>query len=86
VQEALTNARRHAPGSDVDVEVTYGEGALRLRVRDYGPGPPEDMTAGHGIVGMRDRTTIARGTFACGAAEGGAFAVDVELPSDVKSS
>src|SRR5262249_31077804 len=78
VQEALTNARRHAPGSDVDVEVTYGEGILRLRVRDYGPGPAEELLTGHGIVGMRDRATIAGGTFACGAAEGGGFAVDVE--------
>jgi signal transduction histidine kinase len=82
VQEALTNARRHAPGSDVDVEVTYGEGVLRLRVRDYGPGPAEELLTGHGIVGMRDRATIAAGTFTCGAAEGGGFAVEVELPTD----
>jgi signal transduction histidine kinase len=82
VQEALTNARRHAPGADVDVEVTYGTDVLKLRVRDYGPGPAEEMFAGHGLVGMRDRATIAGGTFACGAADGGGFAVDVELPTD----
>jgi signal transduction histidine kinase len=39
VQEALTNARRHAPGAAVDVELRYGTGSLRLRVRDNGPGP-----------------------------------------------
>ena len=39
VQEALTNARRHAPGAAVDVELRYGAGTLRLRVRDNGPGP-----------------------------------------------
>jgi signal transduction histidine kinase len=39
VQEALTNARRHAPGAAVDVELRYGPGMLRLRVRDNGPGP-----------------------------------------------
>ena len=39
VQEALTNARRHAPGAAVDVELRYAPGALRLRVRDNGPGP-----------------------------------------------
>jgi signal transduction histidine kinase len=82
VQEALTNARRHAPGADVDVEVTYGESVLELRIRDYGPGPAEEMLTGHGIVGMRDRATIAGGTFSCGAAEGGGFVVDVELPTD----
>jgi signal transduction histidine kinase len=82
VQEALTNARRHAPGADVDVEVTYGEGVVKLRVRDHGPGPAEELLAGHGLVGMRDRATIAGGTFECGAAEGGGFAVDAELPTD----
>jgi signal transduction histidine kinase len=83
VQEALTNARRHAPGSDVDVEVSYGEAALTLRVRDYGPGPGDgELMPGHGLVGMRDRATIAGGTFSYGAAEGGGFAVEVTLPYD----
>ena len=80
VQEALTNARRHAPGADADVEITYRDGVVHLRVRDYGPGPAEEMIAGHGLVGMRDRATIAGGTFSCGAADGGGFVVDVELP------
>ncbi|MEU9957458.1 histidine kinase [Streptomyces sp. NPDC050982] len=39
VQEALTNARRHAPGAAVDVELRYGTDDLELRVRDNGPGP-----------------------------------------------
>lgn len=39
VQEALTNARRHAPGAAVDVELRYGPQVLRVRVRDNGPGP-----------------------------------------------
>jgi len=81
VQEALTNARRHAPGADADVEVTYRDGVVHLRVRDYGPGPAEEMIVGHGIVGMRDRASIAGGTFSCGAADGGGFVVDVELPT-----
>jgi signal transduction histidine kinase len=81
VQEALTNARRHAPGADVDVEVSYGADALQLRVRDHGPGPPDgELVASHGLVGMRDRATMAGGTFSCGAADGGGFAVDVTLP------
>jgi signal transduction histidine kinase len=39
VQEALTNARRHAPGAAADVELRYSAESLRLRVRDNGPGP-----------------------------------------------
>jgi signal transduction histidine kinase len=85
VQEALTNTRRHAPGADVDVEVTYGDGIVKLRVRDHGPGPADEILAGHGLVGMRDRATIAGGTFECGAADGGGFAVDVELPTNGES-
>jgi signal transduction histidine kinase len=46
VQEALTNARRHAPGAAVDVELHYGSEALRLRVRDNGPGPVTAPDAG----------------------------------------
>jgi signal transduction histidine kinase len=81
VQEALTNARRHAPGANVDVEVTYGEDALHLRVRDHGPGPANgEVIASHGLVGMRDRATMAGGTFSYGAAEGGGFEVTATLP------
>ena len=38
-QEALTNARRHAPGAAVDVELRYADAGLFLRIRDNGPGP-----------------------------------------------
>jgi signal transduction histidine kinase len=40
IQEALTNARRHAPGAAVDVELHYADDRLQLRIRDNGPGPP----------------------------------------------
>ncbi len=45
VQEALTNARRHAPGAAVDVELHFTDDALRLRIRDNGPGPPSGAGA-----------------------------------------
>jgi signal transduction histidine kinase len=82
VQEALTNARRHAPGADVDVEILNHDHALHLRIRDHGPGPLNgDPLAGHGLMGMRERTTLAGGTFSAGRAEGGGFEVDVTLPT-----
>lgn len=46
MQEALTNARRHAAGAAVDVELRYGGDTLRLRVRDNGPGPVGGVVAG----------------------------------------
>ena len=65
---------------DPDVEISYDDATVNLRVRDHGPGPAEELLTGHGIVGMRDRATLAGGTFSCGAAEGGGFVVDVALP------
>ena len=50
VQEALTNARRHAPGAAVDVELHYTGAALAVRIRDNGPGPPLAVPdGGHGL-------------------------------------
>jgi signal transduction histidine kinase len=80
VQEALTNARRHAPGASVDVRVGYEEGVLRLRVSDDGPGPPAAETSGHGLLGMHERATMVGGKLRTGAAEGGGFLVEAELP------
>ena len=98
VQEALTNARRHAPSAAVDVELCYADDALRLRVRDNGPGPegsPESTRdrelhaggaagragAGHGLLGMRERTLAVGGTLRTGPAPGGGFLVEAVLPA-----
>jgi signal transduction histidine kinase len=83
VQEALTNARRHAPGSAVDVELHYAADSLRLCVRDNGPGPPVDDTddAGHGLLGMRERAAMVGGTLSAGPGPFGGFRIDVVLPT-----
>jgi signal transduction histidine kinase len=81
VQEALTNARRHAPGADVDVELSYRDDVLHLRIRDHGPVVLGQIVGGHGLLGMRERATLAGGTFSSGPADGGGFEVDVTLPT-----
>jgi len=81
VQEALTNARRHAPGANVDVEVKYGHDAVMLRITDHGPGTGDgELIPGHGLVGMRDRATVAGGTFSTVEPDGGGFVVEATLP------
>jgi signal transduction histidine kinase len=80
VQEALTNARRHAPGAAVDVEVVFGDGAVSVRVRDDGPGPAGGADGGHGLVGMHERVAMVDGRLRVGPADGGGFAVEAELP------
>jgi signal transduction histidine kinase len=85
VQEALTNTRRHAPGAAVDVDLYYSDDALRLRVRDNGPGPSaavsEGHAAGHGLLGMRERALAVGGQLRTGPASGGGFLVDALLPA-----
>jgi signal transduction histidine kinase len=83
VQEALTNARRHAPGAAVDVELRYASDALRLRIRDNGPGQSL-KTDGHGLAGMRERAAAAGGDLATGAAPGGGFLIEATLPAKVE--
>jgi signal transduction histidine kinase len=80
VQEALTNARRHAPGAAVDVELRYDGDLLRLRVRDNGPGPAARRT-GHGLLGMRERAAAAGGSLRTGDAPGGGFRIEAQLPA-----
>jgi len=84
VQEALTNARRHAPGAAVDVEMDFADDLLHLRVRDNGPGPPlvqpDQLPAGHGLLGMRERAAAVGGELTTGQAPGGGFLVQATLP------
>jgi signal transduction histidine kinase len=79
VQEALTNARRHAPGAAVDVTLDYGPHALRITVRDNGPGPGQALS-GHGLVGMRERVDMIGGSLRAGPAPVNGFLVEAELP------
>ena len=84
VQEALTNARRHAPGAAVDVELHFADDALGLRIRDNGPGPAAAQpvaSGGHGLPGMRERAAAAGGELRTGAAPGGGFLIEATLPA-----
>jgi signal transduction histidine kinase len=82
VQEALTNARRHAPGAGIDVELHYSHDALHVRIRDTGPGAPDEAgAAGHGLVGMRERAAAVGGELRTGPAPGGGFLVQATLPT-----
>jgi signal transduction histidine kinase len=93
VQEALSNAMRHAPGSSVQVKLYYGEAALVIEVRNDGclPGGPAQEPGGdgvadhggrHGIIGMRERATMLGGSLQAGPAGDGEFLVTAALPLD----
>ncbi|GAA1829318.1 hypothetical protein GCM10009682_55290 [Luedemannella flava] len=87
VQEALTNARRHAPGAAVDVELHFSGPSLRLLVRDNGPGSAASTdSGGHGLLGMRERAAAVGGTLRAGAGTAGGFLVEATLPTNAEDT
>ncbi|MGW5053346.1 sensor histidine kinase [Actinokineospora sp. NPDC004072] len=60
VQEALTNAAKHANPSEVTVDLAYRDRELRIDVRNDGPGRA-DGDPGHGLIGMRERAALVGG-------------------------
>jgi signal transduction histidine kinase len=77
VQEALTNIRRHAgPVRQVTVTTQRSPGGLAVEVTDDGRGAGAPRSAdGFGLVGMRERVTIANGTLQAGPMSGGGWRV-----------
>lgn len=90
VQEALTNAARHAPGAAVRVELACGDEALRVRVTNTsGTGPTTGSDGGSdsgsdgggtGLVGLRERVVAAGGRLRTGPHPDGGFTVDARFP------
>jgi signal transduction histidine kinase len=71
-QEALSNARKHAPGAPVDVLLTYREGSTELTVTDHqGQRPADPVTAGYGLTGMRERAELIGGELRTGPTDDG---------------
>ncbi|WP_152648438.1 sensor histidine kinase [Streptacidiphilus anmyonensis] len=85
VQEALSNAMRHAPGAAVHVQLDYRATGLGVRVTNSAPARPPAPSpgAGHGLLGMRERTAMLGGELAAGPTPDGGFEVLAFLPTDV---
>jgi signal transduction histidine kinase len=84
LQEALSNAMRHAPGSAVRVRVAYRREDVMIEVRNDGyrpDGAGDGAGGGHGIVGMRERVAMLKGSLTAGPAAGGEFQVIAVLPA-----
>jgi signal transduction histidine kinase len=81
VQEALTNALKHAGRAHAAVNVRYGPDLLELEIADDGAGTAADVPGGgHGLAGIRERVTLYGGKFDASARRDGGFAVRVLLP------
>jgi signal transduction histidine kinase len=82
VQEGLTNALKHAPGSPVRVRLARRESELAIEVRN---GPAATGTAalqpsGHGLVGLRERVSLFGGGLQAGPAGDGGFVLAATIP------
>ncbi|MBW4094028.1 MAG: sensor histidine kinase [Acidobacteria bacterium] len=86
IQEALSNVIRHAPGSSARVEIARDESMLQVVVSNsqsisaLSGQNEETRSAGHGLVGMRERAQILGGTLAAGRSQEGGFRVEARFP------
>ncbi|QQQ75599.1 two-component sensor histidine kinase [Saccharothrix sp. 6-C] len=80
VQEALTNAGRHAPGSTTSVAVDLVDDELRVVVRNTVGGPSLGGGGGHGLRGMRERVAVHGGSLTAEPTSDGGFAVRATVP------
>lgn len=82
VQEALTNALRHAPGSRAEVRVGYGTRNLRLEILNTPPaaGVPMRTADGRGLIGLRERVALYGGDLDARRRFGGGYRVRARIP------
>ncbi|MFE3180424.1 histidine kinase [Streptomyces violascens] len=85
VQEALSNAMRHAPGAAVRVVVAHQRAELVVRVTNTAPDRPVAPSpgSGHGLLGMRERAAMLGGELVAGATAEGGYEVAAVLPVGV---
>jgi signal transduction histidine kinase len=88
VQEALTNAVKHAGRATTEVRLEWGEDALALSVADRGDGGPSPQLpgAGHGLMGMRERLRVHGGDVEAGPRPDGGFEVAAHLPLERRAA
>lgn len=88
VQEALTNAIKHAGPAHIDVTIDCVEDQLTVVVADDGIGRAAPMApgGGRGITGMTERARVLGGSLTATAPEGGGYRVEATLPCSPRGS
>ena len=80
VQEALTNALKHAGPAHAWVSVRYAADDVEIAVENDGRDESQSDGAGHGLVGMRERVALCGGELESGPRPGGGFKISARLP------
>jgi signal transduction histidine kinase len=81
VQEALTNALKHAGPASAQVVVRYRPGEVEIEISDDGRGQVDGREGGHGLVGMRERAALVGGSVESGTDGGRGYTVRARLPA-----
>ncbi len=84
VQEAVTNAMKHAPGAPIDIAIFGHTGTVEVRVLNQAGHSRrsglEEAGGGHGVAGMRERVAEVGGTFSAGPTPERGWEVVARLP------
>ncbi|MFF0088053.1 sensor histidine kinase [Streptomyces canus] len=86
-QECLANARRHAPGAEVTLDIHITPDETRIEA-DCGPPPPNHQPApgaGAGLTGLRERFTSLGGDLSAGPAPGSRFRITATVPTTART-
>jgi signal transduction histidine kinase len=91
VREALTNVRKHAPGAQVDVRVSYDESQVRLSVRNTAVAVPRTnglaaTGSGLGLASLRQRIELMQGTLRASGTPDGGFCLEATMPAYVPTA
>ena len=87
-REAVRNAFHHAQARQIEVEITYGERLLKLRIRDDGrgmdPGIVKEGRGGHyGLPGIRERAKEIGGHLGVWSAPGAGTEIELSIPGTI---
>ncbi len=80
VQEALTNALKHAGPARARIRLRYEPDGLEVEVADDGAGSANGDGAGHGLAGIRERVAVYGGEVEAGRRSEGGYALRARLP------
>ena len=80
MQEALTNALKHAGPARAQVRLRYADDSLEVSVSDDGTGNGTGNGGGYGLDGIRERVSVVGGELEAGPQATGGFAVHARLP------
>jgi len=84
VQEALTNVRKHAPGTTATIRLRHRDGTVRATVTNTPPDRAALQLPGahHGLIGLRQRAELLGGTITAGPTAEGGYELRLGLPAD----